>query len=62
MLQYTTNNRKSTDYWNSQKSLKQNNEITNLKLSGSVVTQKKDDIVSKVIAIYRINYLYLYII
>jgi len=48
MVQYTSNNRKSSDYWNSQKSLKQNNKITNLKLSGSVVTQKKDDVVSKV--------------
>jgi len=48
MLQYTSNNRKSNDYWNSQKSMKQNNKITNLKLTGAVVTQKKDDVVSKV--------------
>jgi len=48
MLQYTSDNRKSNEYWNSQKSVKQNNKIINLKLSGAVVTQKKEDNVSKV--------------
>jgi len=54
MLQYTSDNRKSNEYWNSQKSVKQNNKIINLKLSGAVVTQKKEDNVSKV-------YIYIYI-
>jgi acyl transferase domain-containing protein/3-hydroxy-3-methylglutaryl CoA synthase/7-keto-8-aminopelargonate synthetase-like enzyme/enoyl-CoA hydratase/carnithine racemase/NADPH:quinone reductase-like Zn-dependent oxidoreductase len=57
MLQYTSDNRKSNEYWNSQKSVKQNNKIINLKLSGAVVTQKKEDNVSKLIDLSFHSYL-----
>ncbi|ORX59979.1 hypothetical protein BCR36DRAFT_316229 [Piromyces finnis] len=57
MVNYSSNNRKSNDYWNSQKSINQNNKITNLKLSGSVVTQKKDDVVTKSIDLSLHSYL-----
>lgn len=58
MLQYNSNNRKSNDYWDNQKNINEINKITNLKVSGAIITQKKDDVVRKVYYLKNKEYKY----